>query len=266
MTDAEKEVLKIVRQLEPMGAEKIAAEIGLPLFLVEDLCRSLIEKKSLTGSPAEYRLTVEAAKVVDKSSGGTDHDREWMERDREEEELAERERVYETGERIGEIKHRANLPSSEEVETTLESCPWKTYEQVETELTLHTLTCPAKGKEVSWHFCSTCPHQRGIDLKIWTVQCHYEFGEEELLIKTQDLFSFVSCPLIEDDISITDCEQCRYHRGVVGEAYPANVQNKRAKGWIICGFPRTIEFRKDGEGKVMEYKGQKLRIVPMKWE
>ncbi|MDA2929118.1 hypothetical protein MYX84_04070 [Acidobacteria bacterium AH-259-O06] len=255
MTGAERQVLGMVRQLKAADAETIAAAMGFSVSYVRDLCRSLIEKKFLTGSPAEYRLT--------PSSGGKVYNREKREPVPEEGGLPVGKRVYAIGEPIGEIKHKANLPSPEEVESTLKSSPQKTYEQVEAELTVHTLTCPAKGKEVSWHFCSTCPHQKGIDLKEWTVQCHYEFSEEELPIETQDFFSFVSCPLVERDLSIPECEQCRYHRGVVGEVNP---QNKRAKGWIICGFPHTIEFKKNEEGSEFETLGKKMRIVPMRWE
>ncbi|MDA2925972.1 hypothetical protein MYX78_01870 [Acidobacteria bacterium AH-259-G07] len=262
VTGAEKEVLRIVRQLWAVDAEKIAAARGISVSYVRDLCRSLIEKKFLTGSPAEYRLTSKASKMAAESSGGKVYNREKMEPVTEEGEFPEAKRVHAIGERIGEIKHKANLPSPEEVEAALKSNPQKTYEQVEAELSAHTLTCPAKGKEVSWHFCSSCPHQKGIDFKGWAVQCHYEFAEEELPIKTQDLFSFVSCPLVKRDLSIPECERCRYHRAVVGEANPLNT---RAEGSIICGFPHTIEFKAE-EASELEYRGKKMRIVPMRWE
>ena len=255
LTDDEKQVLGIVRQLKAVDAETIAATMGISVAYVTELCRSLIEQRFLTGTPAEYCVTL--------SSGSKDDEGEKRNLVTEEGVLPETRRVYASGERIGEIKHKVNLPTPEEIESTLESSPWKTYEQIEAELTVHTLTCPAKGKEVSWHFCSTCPHQKGIDLKEWTVQCHYEFDEEELTIKTQDFFSFVSCPLVQRDVSIPECERCRYHRGVVGEVNP---MNKGAKGWVICGFPHTIEIKKDEEGKELETLGQKMRIVPMRWE
>ena len=269
MTGDEKQALGIVRQLSavPSGsqggssgkavdAETVAAAMGLSVYYVRDLCRSLVQQQLLTGSSEGYR-------PFSESSEGKDHHREEMESVTEEGELPGEKRVYAEGERIGEIKHKANPPSAEEVESTLRSTPWKTYEQVVAELTVHTLTCPAKGKEVSWHFCSTCPHQQGIDLKKWTVQCHYEFDEEELLIKKEESFSSVSCPIVKGDLSIPECEKCRYHRGVIGDANPAN---KRARGWIICGFPHTIEFKTYEEGREVEYQGKKIRIVPIRWE
>jgi len=253
VTGAEREVLRIVRQLQARDVDTIAAAMGVSASYVSDLCRSLIQKRMLPGSPADYRLT--------PSCEGKAYDGEKTEAAIEEQELPVATRAYALGERIGEIKHKANLPSAEEIEATLRSNPYKTYEQVEAELTAYTLICPAKSKEVSWHFCSTCPHQKGIDYKEWAVQCHYEFAEEELPVQTHDFFSFVSCPSMKRDISIAECCRCRYHRGEIGEA---DLLNHGTEWGIICGFPHTIESR-DGEGSEFKKLGKKVRIVPMRW-
>ena len=57
MTGVEKQMLRIARQYETVDAETIAVEIGMSAGYVTELCRSLIEKKFLTGSPAGYSVT-----------------------------------------------------------------------------------------------------------------------------------------------------------------------------------------------------------------
>ncbi|MDA2929117.1 hypothetical protein MYX84_04065 [Acidobacteria bacterium AH-259-O06] len=66
MTGTERQVLRIMWQLKAADAETIAAAMGFSVSYLRDLCRSLIEKKFLSGSPAQYRLTAKGSSVAPK--------------------------------------------------------------------------------------------------------------------------------------------------------------------------------------------------------
>ena len=66
MSGSERQLLRIMWQLKAADAGMIAGQMGYSVSYVSDLCRSLIEKKFLTGSPAQYRLTAKGLKVAPK--------------------------------------------------------------------------------------------------------------------------------------------------------------------------------------------------------
>ena len=192
---------------------------------------------------------------------------------------------YSIGEKIGEIKMSADLPSPEQIETALRSNPQSSYKEMEERLAVHTLICPAKGKEVPWHYCSACPHQKGIELQRGTVQCSYEFnerrlrmvyGEEDIkaLARGEDgeftdmdleelmALPYVRCPLLDRAIPVDRCVDCRYQQG--GE-WQYTSKKTGVVGWVLCGAPSIIERRND-DSRTIKYGGKEWRTVPLRWK
>ena len=295
MTGTQRQVLRIVKQLREADLKTIASTMGVSIDYVKDLCQGLIHDNLLRQGPdGEYMVTKKGSRIqitgggeVGRYRGGGDAVTKRFGvpgKEKIEEDMKGDAKRYPIGEVVGEIKMEAHLPSPEQVEVALRSNPQSSYEEMEDGMTSHTLVCPAKGKEVSWHYCSTCPHQEEIDFQRWTVQCSYEFNERRLSMvygkkeiealagKNKGEFTdldieehvalpHVECPLLGRVIAVDRCTACRYQRG--GQWNPKSPK-RGVVGWVLCSAPPTIERRSDDGRKVKE--GEKeWRAVPPRW-
>jgi len=294
MTGTQRQVVRIVKQLREADLKTIASTMGVSIDYVKDLCQGLIQDNLLRQGPgAEYMLTKKGSKIqiagrreVGRYTGGdavTERSGP-LGKEKIEEDMKGDAKRYPIGEVIGEIKMKAHVPSPEQVTVTLMSNPQSSYEEMEARMTSHILICPARGKEVSWHYCSACPHQEEIDFQRWTVQCSYEFNERELsmvcgekeviALAGKDKGEFtdldieeyvalphVKCPLLGRVTAVDRCTACRYQRG--GQ-WNLKSQKRGAAGWVLCGAPPTIERRSD-DSRTMKDGGKEWRAVPPRW-
>lgn len=292
---AEAQVLKIVKQLEPIDGERIAVAMGVSLTYVTNLCNSLLRVGYISLLADEYRMTPEGSRMLPPSvrKDSVFDDIEKM-RDNIEmkrgaivgELIHGSEERYSEGGIVGEIKMKADIPPREKVEAALKTNPQCSYEEMEAWMTSHTLVCPAKGKEVTWHYCAACPHQDGINLEQWTVQCKYHFterriemiyGKEEIealamnggsvltdLHKDEGGYDLphVACPATGKVIGIDRCATCRYQRGTES---PHKSKKTGVVGWVLCGAPHDLGLEPEEDRKVL-YGGKKMRIIPQMWE
>ncbi|ODS33519.1 MAG: hypothetical protein SCARUB_01343 [Candidatus Scalindua rubra] len=280
--------------------EIIASKMGVSINYVKDLCQGLIQDNLIRQeSGGEYRVTPKGSRI--QISGGENRIQparnigvsagdaipkglNLIEKERMQEGMNGNEKRYSIGEVIGEIEMKSNLPSPEQVEAALRSNPQSSYKEMEERMTSYTLVCPANGKETTWHYCSACPQQRGIDLKKWTVQCNYEFneirldmvsGKEEIKALAGDnkgeitdidieesvALPHVKCPLFGRVIAVDRCADCRYQRG--GE-WHCTSRKRGVVGWVLCGSPSSIERRND-DGRKVIYGGKEWNVVPPRW-
>ena len=287
MTGPERQVLRLVKKLRDTDTETIAKAMCVSADYVTQLCEVLIGDDLLRRGPGGYSVTPKGLRIQVTSGQNR------MQRARNVEvsdaisrgvDLAGNEKRYCIGEIIGEIKMKPDLPSPEQVEATLRSNPQSSYEEIEARLTSHTLICPAKDKEATWHYCSACPHQKGIDFQNWVVQCSYGFNERrldmvygkeeikalagdgkgeftDLDIEERIGLPHVRCPLLGSVIAVDRCTDCRYQRG--GQWHHKS-QKTGIVGWVLCGAPPSIEKRND-DGRTSTYNGKKIRVVPPRW-
>ena len=281
MTGAERQVLKIVKQLKNAGEEDIAARMAVSINYVNNLCSSLMQEGFLTQVAGEHRLTSKGSKTVPSVQLKTGsklmptaqpgkyrtYNTDKKEVGIKEGQLHQGQERYHKGEIVGEIKMKCDVPSREKVEAALKRNPQFSYEQMEAQMISHTLFCPVKSKHVTWHYCSSCPHQDGIDFQKWTVQCKYEFTERKLDMvygeeEHVDLLPNVVCPIFDKFISVARCSGCRYQRG--GE-WQHQSKKEGVAGWLFCGAPSRLES-KDKEACKVVYGEKEMLMVPPKWE
>jgi len=299
-------VLRIVKQLRKADLETIASTMGVSIDYVKDICHVLVQNNLLHQEPdGEYMVTRGGSRIQTTGMQSSDsHNRTQQVRDARpqasgaiidrpdlsgkeeiEKDMNGNEKKYSIGEKIGEIKMSADLPSPEQVETALRSSPQSSYEEMEERLTVYILICPAKGKEVPWFHCSACPHQKEMDFQRGTVQCRYEFnerrldmvyGEEEIKALARgengeltDLnleefvaLPYVKCPSLNRAVPVDRCVDCRYHRG--GE-WRYKSKKRGVVGWVLCGAPSFIEERND-DSRMVKYGGKEWRSVPPRWK
>ena len=287
MIGPKRQVLRIVKQLKDADLNTIASRMGVSIDYAKDLCKALTQDELLhQGAGGGYRITPKGSRIqiaggqnriqpvrnIEQQSSGAITNKPGL--------------LYSIGQVIGEIKMKAELPSPEQVKTALRSNPQSSPEEMEARLTSHTLICPAKDNEVTWHYCSACPHQKGIDFQKWTVQCTYEFNERrldvvygkeeikalagddkgeftDLDIEERVALPHVRCPLLGRVIAIDRCTDCRYQRG--GEWHHTS-QKTGIVGWVLCAAPASIEKRNDNDdGRTVTYGGKEWRVVPPRW-
>jgi len=271
----QRQILKIVKS---SGADEreIAGRIAISIDYAKDLCSSLIEDGFLTKVNGKHKLTSQGVKLVGGSGlmrgsklnvtgrySGTRYSRTSLKKEEAERKQPD-EHKYDEGQIIGEIKMEKKLPSPEQVHAALKSNPGFSYEQMEAQMTSSALFCPAKGKEVTWHYCSHCPHQEKIDLQQWTVQCKYEFTERILdLVFEEEETTQVLCPIFDKSVAVDQCAGCRYWRG--GRWQEHQSKRKGVVGWLLCGAPSHTESRRKDAYEVV-YGGKEMLMVPLKWE
>ncbi len=294
MTGPKRQVLKIVKKSRNADAETLARVMCVSADYVTKLCKVLIGDNLLHQAPGGgYCVTPKGSRMP--ISGGQSRIRPVFEqggrrRDMNEDgnsvrpQVSCRAKTYSIGEVIGEIKMKADLPSSEQVKIALTSNPQSSYKEMEDRMTSRSLICPAKEKKVTWHYCAPCPHQRGIDFQNWTVQCAYEFNERrlnvvygrkeimaldgnkngeitDLNIEERIALPHVSCPMLGKVIAIDRCTDCRHQRG--GQ-WNYKSQKTGVVGWVLCGAPQSTEKRSD-DSRVVTYAGKEIRVVPPRW-
>ena len=276
MTGAERQVLKIVKQLKNANEETIAVRMGVSIDCVNNLCSSLMQEGFLAQLAGEYKVTSKSSAVHLKTGSRLmptaqpgkyeTYNIDKKEVEMKEGQLHRSERKYCEGEIIGEIKMKCNEPPREKVEIALKRNPQFSYEQMQAQMSSHTLFCPAKGKEVSWHYCSHCPHQDGIELQQWTVQCKYEFSERNLDMEYEEEehanLPRVKCPTFDKLVTVDQCMDCRYQRG---REWQYQSKKKGVVGWVQCGAPSRLE-PKDKEARKVVYGEKEMLMVPPKWE
>ena len=280
MTGPQQQVLRIVKQLKKADLETLASTMAVSIDYVKDICHVLVQNNLLHQEhDGEYMVTRGGSRIQTTGMQSSDS------HNRTQKDMNGDEKRYTMGEVIGEIKMKADLPSPEQVETALRSSPQSSYEEMEERLTVHTLICPAKGKEVPWFYCSACPHQKEMDFQRGTVQCSYEFnerrldmvyGEEEIKALARgengeltDLnleefvaLPYVKCPSLNMAVPVDRCVDCRYHRG--GE-WRYKSKKRGVVGWVLCGAPSFIEERND-DSRMVKYGGKEWRSVPPRWK
>lgn len=283
MTGPTRQILGIIKRLRDTDTETIAKAMCVSADYVTQLCEMLIVDDLLRRGPGgEYSVTPKGLRI--QISGGQGRTQPVLEQGEMRRDMNGDGKTYSIGEIIGEIKMKPDLPSPEQVEAALRSNPQSSYEEIEARLTSHTLICPAKGKEATWHYCSACPHQKGIDFQKWAVQCSYGFNERrldmvygkeeikalagdgkgeftDLDIEERIALPHVRCPLLGSVIAVDRCTDCRYQRG--GQ-WRHKSQKTGIVGWVLCGAPPSIEKRND-DGRALMYKGKKIRVVPPRW-
>ena len=289
MTGPQQQVVRIVKLLKTTDLKTIARTMGVSIDYAKDLCQELVQGNLIHIGPdgaGEYTITLKGSKMLitgsQKASSIIPNRPGLSGQEKIEKDIGGEAKKYTIGEKVGEIKMKADLPSPEQVESALRSNPQSSYEEMEERLTSHMLICPAKGKEVPWHYCSACPHQKGIDFQTWTAQCDYEFnerrlnmvyGEEEIKALARgesgevDLEEFVAlphvrCPLLDSVIPIDRCADCRYQRDGDWQ-YPS--KKSGFVGWMMCGAPPFIETRND-DSCTVKYGGKLWRAVPPRWK
>lgn len=266
MTGAERQILKIVKQLKNADEEKTAARMGVSTNYVNNLCSSLMQEGFLKQIAGEYRLTSKGSKIVlpvrlktgsklipaAQPGKYRTYNMDKKEAGAKESQLHQCQERYHEGEIAGEIKMKCDIPPREKVEAALKRNPQLSYEQAEDQMTSHTLFCPAKGKEVTPHYCSSCPHQEKIDFKRWTVQCKYEFTERRLDMVYEEHVNLpqIVCPIFEKLIVVGRCIDCRYQR-----------EREWEKGWVLCGAPSHLE-PKDKEIFKVVYGEKEMLMIP----
>jgi hypothetical protein len=300
LTGPKRQLLRIFKQLKEADLDKVASTMGVSIDYVKDLCQELVQDNLLQLGPdgdGEYTITLNGSRMQITGSHNKVHRAKNIEphassaitkkpdllgKEEIEKDMEGGARRYSIGERIGEVKMSVDLPSPEQVETALRSNPQSSYDEIEKRLTSHTLICPAKGKEVPWHYCSACPHQKEIDFQRWTAQCDYEFnerrlnmvyGEEEIKALARgengevDLEEFVAlphvrCPLPDSVTPVDRCADCRYKRD--GE-WQYQSKKRGVVGWVLCGAPLSIEKR-NNDSRTVKYGGKEWRAVPPRWK
>ncbi len=193
-----------------------------------------------------------------------------------------------------EITLKRHLPSSERVRIFLGANPDLTYEEAETHLSSYSIDCAAKGREVSWTLCLSCPHnklfaRRSIDLKLKKVECNYEPNERRLEMfrnrkRKKMEFAFertdlddqdddldlpvVECPLGSEEVTIDRCADCLYQRRGEWENPEKNIG---LVGWVLCAAPSNLDkvhelLKKTPEGKIRDIKGKKVQMIAPLWK
>ncbi len=300
MIGPQRQVLKIIKQLRDADAETIASTMCVSAYYVKDLCQGLVQDDLLRQeSGGEYKITPKGSKIQitgrqdriqairdiePRASSGITNRSGLLEKQQRQLDTNGDTKRYSIGEMIGEIKMKPDLPSPHQVEAALRSNPQSSYEEMEDRMTSYTLTCPAKGKEVTWHYCSACPHQKGIDFQKWTVQCSYEFNERrldmiygkeeikalagdnkgeftDLDIEERIALPHVRCPSLGRVIAVDRCTDCRYQRD--GE-WHCTSRKRGVVGWVLCSAPTRIEKTNDDSRSFM-YGGKEWRVVPPRW-
>lgn len=283
MLSSQRQVLNIIKRLRDADPETIAGTMCVSVDYVKDLCQVLIQDGLLRQEPGGgYSVTPKGSKI--QITSGQNRMQPVLEKEKMQEDINGDEKRYSIGEVMGEIKMKAELPSPEQVEAALRSNPQSSYEEMEDRLTSHSLICPAKGKEITWHYCSACPHREGIDFQKRTVQCSYEFNERrlemvygkeeikglagddkgeftDLDIEERVALPHVRCPLLGRVIAIDRCTDCRYQRG--GEWHYKS-QKTGIVGWVLCGAPTGIE-KKNDDSRLFMHGGKEWRVVPPRW-
>ena len=193
-----------------------------------------------------------------------------------------------------EITLKRHLPPSERVKVFLKAHPDLTYEEAETHLSSYSVDCAAKGREVSWTVCLSCPHnklfaRRSIDLKLKKVECSYEPNERRLEMfrnrkrkkmefafertdlddQDEDLdLPIVECPLDSKEVTIDHCADCLYQRWGEWEYSDKNIG---LVGWVLCAAPSNLDqvheqLKKTPEGRIEDIKGKKVQMLAPLWK
>ena len=277
ISGVQRQILKIVK-LSGADEREIASRMAISINYAKDLCSSLVQGGFLTKANGKHKLTSQAVKLVGGSGlmrgsklnvtgrySGNRYSRTSLKGKEEVEKKQPDEHRYDEGQIIGEIKMKRDLPPREKVETALKANPHFSYEQMEAQMISSALFCPAKGKEVTWHYCSHCPHQEKIDLQQWIVQCKYEFTERILdLVFEEEETTQVACPVLDKSVAVDRCAGCRYWRGGRWQEHQSK-KRKGVVGWLLCGAPSHIESRRKDAHEVV-YGGKEMLMVPLKWE
>lgn len=268
----QRQMLRIIRQSGGADEEEIAGTMTLPIHYVRELCAFMIKEGFLAEVVnGKHRLAPMGLRHV----GGPNPARGYKPRAtgryggshpngrKEIEEKQPGGREYSEGEIIGEIQMRCDVPPREKVEAALKKSPHSSYAKMKAQMTSRVLFCPAKGKEVTWHYCSHCPHHEKVDLHRWTVQCNYEFADRRLDVKlSPGNQPAVRCPILDKRISVDTCTHCRYWRGVEWKDGP--FRKGGAVGWLSCGAPCHIKS-KGQEARKVVYGGKEMLMATSKW-
>ena len=243
ISGVQRQILKIVK-LSGADEREIASRMAISVDYARDLCSSLVQGGFLTKANGKHKLTSQAVKLV----GGSG--------------LMRGSKLNVTGRYDGTRYSRTSLKGKEEIERKQPD----EHRYDEGQMTSSALFCPAKGKEVTWHYCSHCPHQEKIDLQQWTVQCKYEFTERILdLVFEEEETTQVACPVLDKSVAVDRCAGCRYWRGGRWQEHQSK-KRKGVVGWLLCGAPSHIESRRKDAHKVVAYGGKEMLMVPLKWE